>query len=243
MNGLSNFFAALTGLEIPDGTVKRIDIDGVTVWECDPRETYQRVEYLTRKAGGGWFRTDFIADNQSGLELSYSVPSFSDTATMGSRASGSTNGRCYIFYPRTTTVGYIGWNTAQSWSVSSVANTKYTTRLNWLNSRKAVILNADGTTKATKSVSGTLVQQTSPIDICSYNNGNGRAMSLYGARLSKGSEIVREYIPCYRKSDGEMGLFETFTGQFIPSQVSGGFTKGPDVDWDGEAVTAEYETQ
>lgn len=225
-------FSAWKALAIPEGEVKRIDVDGVKKWELNVLDLYQRVEYITRPSGGGWFRTDFIANNQSGLELSYSVPSFSDVATMGSRESSVTNGRCYIFYPRSTTVGYIGWNTAQSWSISTVANTQYTTRLNWLNSRKAVILNADGSTKATKSISGTLVQQTKPIDICTYNNGNGRAMSLYGARLSQGSEIVRAYIPCYRKSDGEIGLLETFTGQFVPSQVSGGFTKGADVEWD-----------
>lgn len=224
-------FATLKALTIPDGDVKRIDIGGVTRWEADFRKLYQRVEYITRQKSGGWFRTDFVANNQSGLELSYSVPSWSDTATMGSRESSVTNGRCYIFYPRTTSVGYIGWNSAQSWSVSTVANTQYTTRLNWLNSRKAVILNADGSEKATKAISGTLVQHTKPIDICTYNGGAGRAMTLYGARLSQGSEIVREYFPCYRKSDGEIGLYETFTEQFIPSQVSGGFTKGADVDW------------
>lgn len=224
-------FTSLKSAFIPEGEAKRIDVNGVKKWELNVRDLYQRVEYITRKKSGGWFRTDFIADNQSGLELSYSVPSFSDTATMGSRESSVTNGRCYIFYPRATTTGYIGWNSAQAWSVSTVANTQYTTRLNWLNSRKAVILNADGSTKATKSISGTLVQQTKPIDICTYNGGAGRDMSLYDARLSQGSEIVREYFPCYRKSDGEIGLFETITGQFLPSMTSGGFTAGPDVAW------------
>ena len=229
---MTDFFSKLKGLELPEGVVVRIDVNGVKKWELNILDLYQRVEYITRPKSGGWFRTDFIANNQSGLELTYSVPSFSDTATMGSRESSVTNGRCYIFYPRATNVGYVGWNTAQSWSVSTVANTRYTTRLNWLNSRKAVILNEDGSTKATKSISGTLVQHTKPIDICTYNGGAGRALSLYGARFTQGSEIVREYLPCYRKSDGEIGLFETFTGQFIPSQVADGFTKGPDVEWD-----------
>lgn len=228
-------FSTVKKIVTPRGEVAKItNANGEVLFERIPddfRELYQRVEYLSRKASGGWIRTDFIADNQSGLELSYSVPSFSDTATMGSRASGSTNGRCYIFYPRAASSGYVGWNTAQGWSVSTTVDTMYTTRLNWLNSRKAVVLNADGSTKATKSISGTLVQQTSPISICTYNNGAGRAMSVYGARLSQGSEVVREYLPCYRKSDGEIGMMEMLTGQFVPSQVSGGFTKGPDIAW------------
>lgn len=225
-------FSVLKALTIPEGDVKRIDIAGEKVWELNVLDLYQRVEYITRPSGGGWFRTDFIANNQSGLELSYSVPSFSDTSMMGSREGSVTNGRCYVWYPRATTTGYYGWNSAIGWAVSTVANTRYTTRLNWLNCRKAEILNADGSTKATKSISGTLVQHTKPIDICAYNNGNGRAMSLYGARLSQGSEVVREYFPCYRKSDGEIGLLEMLTLQFIPSQKSGGFTKGPEIDWD-----------
>lgn len=226
-------FSLLKTMSIPEGEAKRIEVNGELKWEASASglADYQRVDYITRKASGGWIRTDFIANNTSGLELSFSVPSFSDTATMGSRESSVTNGRCYVFYPRTTAIGYIGWNTAQGWSVSTSANTQYTTRLNWLNSRKAVILNADGTTKATKSISGTLVQQTKPIDICTYNNGNGRAMSLYGARFTQDSEIVREFIPCYRKSDGEIGMWETFTETFFPSQVLNGFTKGNDIEW------------
>ena len=232
-------WASVKAVTIPEGKVKRIEIDGVRVFESENyMDVYQRVESITTAGGssGGWFLTDFIADNQSGMELAYSVPSFSDVATMGSRTSAS-NTRCYIFYPRANTVGYIGWNTAQSWSVKTAANTKYTTRMNWLNSRKAVILNADGSTLATKSMSGTLVQQVSPIGICRYNNatntpGGGRAMTVYGVRLSQGSEVVREYVPCYRKSDGEIGLMEMFTGQFVPSQVAGGFTKGADIEWE-----------
>lgn len=227
-------FASLKAMTIPEGDVKRIEIDGELVWEAktSSRDEYQRVEYIYRKASGGWIRTDFVANNTSGLELTYSVPTFSDTATMGSRASGSTNGRCYIFYPRAATVGYVGWNSAQSWSISTDANTVYTTRMNWLNSRKAVILKEDGSTLGTKSLSGTLVEQTGPIDICTYNGGNGRAMYLYGARLSQDDEVVREFLPCYRKSDGEVGCYETFTDTFFPSQVAGGFTQiGADIDW------------
>ena len=224
-------FSKLQGLDIPEGTVKKIAINGETVWETNVLDLFQRVEYLYRKANGGWFRTDFIANDQSGLELSFSVPSFSDVATMGSRESSVTNGRCYVFYPRATTVGYVGWNSAQSWSVSTAADTQYTTRLNWLNSRKAVILNADGSTKATKSISGTLVQHTKPIDICTYGGGAGRAMYFYGARMTQGSELVRDYIPCYRKSDGEAFLYEAISGTFLPA-AGGTFTLGPDISWE-----------
>ena len=116
------------------------------------------------------------------------------------------------------------------------ANDVHTTRLNWLNDRKAILLDSTGTAKKTNSLSGTLTQQVSPVAICRYNNatntpGGGRAMTVYGARLSQGTEIVREYIPCYRKRDGEIGLFETFTQTFLPSQVANGFTYNEEIEW------------
>lgn len=231
-------FSILKTLTIPEGDVKRIDIDGVKKWEVNVLDLYQRVEYIKTEGGtsGGWFLTDFIANNQSGMELTFSCPKFADQVHMGSRAS-ATNSRFYIWYPMAATRGYHGWNTAVAQSVSTTSGTKYTSRLNWLNERKSVLLDADETVRSTKAISGTLVQQVVPVSICRYNNvtntpGGGRPMSLYGARFSQGSEIVREYLPCYRKSDGEIGLLEMLTGQFVPSQVSDGFTKGPDVEWD-----------
>lgn len=233
-------FLTSKSIVTPRGEVSRISRGDEILWEKageDYRELYQRVEYVYTAGGtsGGWFLTDFIANDTSGLEFSYAVSSFADIATMGSRTSASDT-RCYVFYPRANTVGYIGWKTAQSWTVSTTANTMYITRLNWLNSRKAVILNADGTTKATKSMSGTLPAQVSCIAIGRYNNAtntptSSRPIYVYGARMTQGSEIVREYIPCYRKSDGEIGLYETFSGVFVTSANGGAFTKGSDVEW------------
>lgn len=225
----------------PRGEVASIARGSETLWKkvsADYRDIYQRVEYVYTAGGtnGGWFITDFIPDNTTGMEMTYSVQKFSDIAMMGTRNS-ATDTRCYNFYPRATTVGYVGWKTAQSWSISTTAGTKYTVRTNWLNSKKAVMLNADGTTKATKSITGTLPAQATPIGIGRYNNAtnsptSSREVTIYGARLSHGSEVVREYIPCYRKSDGEIGLYETFTDTFVTSANGGTLTKGSDIDWD-----------
>jgi len=44
---------------------------------------------------------------------------------------------------------------------------------------------------------------------------------------------VREYIPCYRKSDGVVGVYEKVTGQFLTSEIEAGFTKGANIEWEG----------
>lgn len=233
-------FQNVESIFTPRGEVTKIARGTEVLWEkvsVEYKEIYQRVEYVySAGTSGGWFLTDFVPDNTSGMELTYSVSTFVDIAMMGTRNTSSDT-RCYNFYPRAATVGYVGWKTAQSWSVSTATNTKYTARTNWLNSKKAVILNADGTTLATKSVSGTLPTQVTPIGIGRYNNAtnsptSARPITIYGARLSHGSEVVREYIPCYRKSDGEIGLYETFTNTFVTSANANSFTKGSDIDWE-----------
>lgn len=234
-------FSTLKALTIPEGDVKKIEIGGETVWELNLRDLYQRVEYITSAGGdaGGYFITDFIGNDQSGMEMGYSVTNFSDIVTMGSRISSATNTRFYIWYPMSSARGYYGWNTAVAHNVTTSANVKYIARLNWLNERYSRLLDGDGSVLSSKAISGTLTQQTVPVGIFRYNRADGvlgsrRPMSIYFVRFSQGSEIVREYFPCYRKSDGEIGLFETITGQFIPNAggESTGFTKGPDIDWD-----------
>ena len=47
--------------------------------------------------------------------------------------------------------------------------------------------------------------------------------------LYDGNEKVREYYPCYRKSDNAVGLFDKVSNTFFPNLGSGVFTKGNDV--------------
>jgi hypothetical protein len=89
------------------------------------------------------------------------------------------------------------------------------------------------------SFNATLVDQTIPVSIFGYNSGSSGSVSskreykLYSARCSRGHEVVREYIPCYRKSDGVVGLYEKFSGQFLTdaSGSANGFTTGAEIDW------------
>ena len=51
----------------------------------------------------------------------------------------------------------------------------------------------------------------------------------YYLKLWSNGEIVRDFVPCYRISDGEAGLFDIIENNFYPSAGSGKFVKGPDV--------------
>ena len=206
--------------------------------EPDPREPYQRVEYIESATEGTYpyIITDFYADNESGLEVIASFPTLVDRIPMGSRENSDAT-RFYCVYPLSANSIYYGFNTGTTISCKLVANTIYRLQTNFLNSRLVNVYTADGTRKGGGSISGTLnPPHTVPVSIFGYHSAasavvtSKREYKLYGARCSKGHEVVREYIPCYRKSDGVVGLYEKITGQFLTAET-GAFAKGVDIDW------------
>ena len=154
---------------------------------------------------------------------------------MGSRENSDAT-RFYCVYPLSTSSVYYGFGSGVTISCSLKTNTIYRLQTNFMNSRLANVYEANGTRKASGSISGTLTKHTAPVAIFGYTSGatgnvnSKREYLFYGARLSSGNEIVREYIPCYRKSDGVVGVYEKFTDTFLTSEVSS-FAKGADVEW------------
>lgn len=203
----------------------------------DERDKYQRVEYIisAEEETYPYIITDFIADNSCGLEIVASFPILQDRIPMGSRENSDAT-RFYCVYPMSANSIYYGFNTGSSISCQLKVNTIYRCQTNFLNSRLVCVYENNGTRKANVSLSATLVQQSAPVSIFGYHSASSGSVSskreykLYSARCSRGHEVVREYIPCYRKSDGVVGVYEKFTGQFLTSEV-GSFTKGADIEW------------
>ena len=155
---------------------------------------------------------------------------------MGSRENSDAT-RFYCAYPMNANNIYYGFNTGASVSCALKVDTIYRMQTNFLNSRLVNAYDEDGIRKGGASLSGTLVQQTAPVSVFGYNyasTGNvssKREFKLYSARCSQRHEVVREYIPCYRKSDGAVGLYEKFSGTFLGNQGGGSFAAGPEIDW------------
>ena len=218
-----------------------INVEGGEV-KPDPSAEYQRVEYITNDSDS-YFITDVIANNFTGAELTASYSTQQDCVSMGSTTSTS-NTCFYLPYLLSASSIYYGYNTGNSVTFSSSKNTKYISRLNFLNSRAAALYDANGLAKAGQVVTRSVTQQTVPIAICCYKTPSGRGtvrlMTLYGVRLSQGSEIIRDYVPCYRKSDGEIGLYDIITSQFLTNAGEGSFTIGEEIDWNLDTTASAF---
>lgn len=205
----------------------------------DPSKEYQRIAYIESTTACR-IDTDIFADNETGMELTAKYPTLADRVAMGSRLDANAT-RFYAPYPLSSNSFYYGFNTGVSKSTGAVANRMYRSSLNFLNNRVATVKEEETNAMEFADVlTSTLSQHDAPIGIFCYlrkdsagefYSGSSRDMIFYGARISQGREIVREYIPCYRKSDGEIGLYEKYTDQFLTNQGTGTFTKGADVEW------------
>ena len=64
----------------------------------------------------------------------------------------------------------------------------------------------------------------------SYGNiGMIRAFQLYSFKCSINGVLTNELVPCYRKSDNEVGLFDIVENTFYTNQGNGTFIKGNDI--------------
>lgn len=238
---------ALADIETQESLIARIEqaLEGKAIGgggggstEPDYKDLYQRVEYITsaEEETYPYIITDFYADNTSGMEVVASFPKLQDRIPMGSREDSGTT-RFYCAYPMSSSSVYYGFNTGSSISCALNIDTIYRCQTNFLNSRLICVYDENGTRKCNTSLSATLTAHTAPVSIFGYNYASAgnvsskREFKLYSARCSKNHEVVREYVPCYRKSDGVIGVYEKITGQFLTSAVDAVFAKGADIDW------------
>lgn len=202
----------------------------------DPRDQYQRVEYI-ESDGSQYVVTDFVADDNScGIEYLGTVGNFNSNATMGSR-EGSGDTRFYVPYPLGSTTTYFGFNTAPKITATVATNTVYRWQTNFIDSRIAAVYSVSGAALGSTAINAVLTPHSVPVAIFAINNSASgvaaaKNMRVYSARCSRGHEVVREYIPCYRKADGVIGLYEMHTGAFLTNAGTGSFAKGADVDWE-----------
>ena len=54
-------------------------------------------------------------------------------------------------------------------------------------------------------------------------------LTIYSCKLYQDEILLRDYIPCYRKSDSAIGLYDLINDEFYPNSGTGTFLKGVDV--------------
>lgn len=184
---------------------------------------YQQVEYI-ESTGTQYIDTGLKANQNTGFSITVLTKnnlSSSDYGCLfGARSSTNKNE-----YQLTTYVGSSGGTFRKyttSYSASMAKNVKLTcsaTRNKYTNRNgEAVSIN---TTTYSTPVSVTVFALNNNGSIIQYGKHQ-----LFSLKFTDNGTIIRDYYPCYRKSDNEPGLYDIITDTFLTNTGTGTFGVG-----------------
>ena len=56
-----------------------------------------------------------------------------------------------------------------------------------------------------------------------------KPLKIYDCKIWVGDELLRHFVPCYRKSDNVIGMYDIANAKFYTNQGTGSFTKGSNI--------------
>jgi len=190
-----------------------------------PQE-FQEVAYI-QSTGTQYIDTGIIG--KGGLE-SYVEAEFTtvpgDGTLLGSR---SWDTRLYLIhsYPSRWCYGYGGYYCSNSLIVKDTKYSIYTKLYNGNQEMRVndiIVLN--------NSVVGDFNTNLNMFIFALNSNGSPNypvSAKLYSAKLIENGVLTRDFIPCYRKVDGVIGLYDLVTNEFFTNKGTGVFLKGVDI--------------
>ena len=188
-------------------------------------EEYQEVEYI-QGTGTQFIDTGYIGNLESDIEVTIMKLQASTNNTF------SNFGYCGTYIQPNISMNSSSRNTRFGNKTVSTTNafglnTKATIRINKTN------LTINGVSKGTFN---TTTAFTTPGNIAIGQCTNGLGINYfdgvtnyYGGKIYDDGVLVRNFIPCYRKSDNEVGMYDLVNGVFYTNAGTGSFVAGSDI--------------
>ena len=240
-------------ITIPEGNVSRILSGDSVLWLAGPLPSaYQEVEYISAEASvGAYIDLGFAFDTKAKIEMSQYIVDHTITYLFGA-AENSGKLRCMISSPYptsyTSAYGHDGTTyitlTKIDYKVAAFNEFVYT-----LEKENLHIINTT-TGYENNSINQVAYTMTNHLYLFGQNyNGTlrygGTRRIGYFRYYDKNDELFCSLIPCYRKSDGVIGMYDVIRKQFYTNAGTGSFEKGADVGFvnlaePNDTNTADY---
>ena len=231
-------FADYKSITIPEGEVTKIAAGGVVLWEKASAlpSAYQQVEWVEAAFGvGAYLNLGFSFDTAAIIKLGFYIENVNPTYIFGA-AESSGKYRCMISAPYNGAATAFVYGSSGSSYITTAAKLvqngynelEYTIKSGLLKARN---ITNGSTNQVTNNVAFAM---TSNLYLFAQNyNGSTRYGDMrkisYFEYYDKNDTLICSLLPCYRKSDGVIGMYDTVRKQFLTNVGSGSFTKGADV--------------
>lgn len=191
---------------------------------------FQEVEYI-ESSGTQYIDIGYacLTANQKVIIQFETTNSFAGNGIFGSQSSSARSGILWRSSTNLqfgignqgagTVIGTYSQNVKYTFDYSSTQNT-YSCRLN------------DTYLRENASYTGSNITNLNIFLFANNYQGSAEspvAIRMYSAKLYDNGVLARDFVPCYRKADNVIGLYDLVNGVFYTNAGSGTFTKGGDV--------------
>lgn len=226
-------------IQIPEGSVRRILRGSEILWDRLPGD-YQEVEYI-ESTGTQYIDTGIALNNGCVITLDFLIAESSvNRVIYGWRRKGRYTDTYHAF---------MGSNANKTRYIAigrPSAGVKYPICFEYGIRNKILIDSADRQVLVNNLVvdcdadfsNGKAFDENGSSEYHPYlfalnNAGTPLAISddvrIYAYSVQYGNELLQDFIPCYRKSDGEIGMYDTVSRTFYTNAGTGTLTKGADI--------------
>lgn len=232
-------FSKVTEIIIPQGKVLKItDVNNIVLWSGSKLPSiYQEVEWIAAEKNiGAYIKLGFTFDTSATVHMSQYL---SDTKTTAYPFGASENSgvlRCMVSSPYSNGCSCYG---SSGDAFQSVVTTTVTGKNEFEFSWKKGELKAINKTNESTSVTKNQAEyaMTNELYLFAQNyNGNlrygGERKIGYFRYWNKNGELICDLVPCYRKSDKVIGMYDMIRKIFLTNVGSGSFIKGINVGKD-----------
>ena len=179
---------------------------------------YQEVEYI-QSTGTQYIALNTPITSNYNIEIDYET-----TGTINFLLGTSKQGALHFCLGGDFIIRSTGWNT---YGYTTTGNREVIK-----NSGKYWYLN-DSLATTTSDISSITIEYGLTLFVYNVNgainSGTFSSYKLFNFKEYYGNELKADYIPCYRKSDNEIGMYDLVTNTFYTNQGSGTFLKGANV--------------
>lgn len=204
-------------------------------------EDYQQVEYI-ESTGTQYIDTLFKANQNTRIVVDFEIKEIFASFVFGARTSAGS--RAYTLNIGGTPIQFVS---SFGSSGNKAIEVVYTTLRYKVDKNKNVLDFYVGTQKD-KTITFTNTTFTTQGNVnlfaCNQAGSNGylpSKMRLYSCQMYDNGTLIRDFIPCYRKSDNVAGLFDVVNSVFYENQGTGEFEKGANVGTSNTLKKVEVE--
>lgn len=209
----------VASLFIPEGEVVSIAVGSKTLWQKSslPSE-YQAVAFI-ESTGAQYINTGVKLTSESSVEIDYQLTNASQyrAGLFGGLYSSPTARYGSLLSPSNAALEH-GYGASNVYYQQGVPDTNRHVLKQDIN--KIIF---DGSLLYTFASASFSVSKECFIGTFDYTNYKPAQARYFGTKMWNSGVLVRNFIPCYRKSDGKPGMYDTVTKSFFTNVGTGEF--------------------